>query len=90
MSAAKKRINDLIVVEQATRTISDQYINQLTQADMEQLQSLQRELTVSIRLDRRQEDQEPRIYLEGLTRDVFSAESTVRSGTNSLQILTLN
>ncbi|XP_037535922.1 protein mono-ADP-ribosyltransferase PARP14 [Nematolebias whitei] len=75
---AKKRINELIVAEQATRTITDQYINQLTQADVEKLQSLQRELTVSIHLDRGQEDQEPRIHLEGLTREVFSAESAVR------------
>uniref|UniRef100_A0A3Q3AEE2 Poly [ADP-ribose] polymerase n=1 Tax=Kryptolebias marmoratus TaxID=37003 RepID=A0A3Q3AEE2_KRYMA len=73
------KINELIVAEQATRTITDQYINQLTQADVAELQSLQRKLTVSLRLDRRQEDHEPRIHLEGLTRDVFSAESAVRT-----------
>lgn len=74
------------MAEQATRTVTDQYINQLTQADVEKLQSLQRELTVSIHLDRGQEEQEPRIHLEGLTRDVLSAESTVRSGnTRSLK-----
>ncbi|XP_017288568.1 protein mono-ADP-ribosyltransferase PARP14-like [Kryptolebias marmoratus] len=78
VSLAKRRINELIVAEQATRTITDQYINQLTQADVAELQSLQRKLTVSLRLDRRQEDHEPRIHLEGLTRDVFSAESAVR------------
>ncbi|XP_013872543.1 poly [ADP-ribose] polymerase 14 [Austrofundulus limnaeus] len=78
VSSAKKKINDLILAEHATSTISDQYINQLTLADVDQLRALQRELTVSIRLDRGQEDQEPRIHLEGLTRDVFRAESTVR------------
>lgn len=90
MSSAKKRINDLIVAEQASSTVTDQYIKQLSQADLDQLRALQRELTVSIRLDRGREDQEPRILLEGLTRDVFRAESTVRSGTIRLQILTFN
>ncbi|XP_038559136.1 protein mono-ADP-ribosyltransferase PARP14-like [Micropterus salmoides] len=78
VSLAKKRIQEVIVAEQAERTITDQYINQLSQADMDQLKALQRELTVSIRLDKGQEDQEPKIHLEGLTRDVFTAEATVR------------
>lgn len=69
------------MAEQAERTITDQYISQLSQADMDQLKALQRELTVSIRLDKGQEDQEPKIHLEGLTRDVFTAEATVRSVT---------
>uniref|UniRef100_A0A3P9PUJ0 Poly [ADP-ribose] polymerase n=1 Tax=Poecilia reticulata TaxID=8081 RepID=A0A3P9PUJ0_POERE len=76
---AKKRISELILNEQAQRTIRDQYINQFTQADMDELKALQRNLTVSIRLDRGQEDQEPRIHLEGLTRDVLTAESDIRS-----------
>lgn len=79
MSQAKKRITELIVAEQAQKTITDPYISQLTQADMEQLGNLQRKLTVSIRLDKGLEDQEPKIHLEGLTRDVFTAESEVRS-----------
>ncbi|XP_045890991.1 protein mono-ADP-ribosyltransferase PARP14-like [Micropterus dolomieu] len=78
VSLAKKRIQEVIVAEQAERTITDQYISQLSQADMDQLKALQRELTVSIRLDKGQEDQEPKIHLEGLTRDVFTAEATVR------------
>uniref|UniRef100_A0A3B4F1Y2 Poly [ADP-ribose] polymerase n=1 Tax=Pundamilia nyererei TaxID=303518 RepID=A0A3B4F1Y2_9CICH len=45
---------------------------------MEELKALQRELTVSIRLDKGAEDQDPEIHLEGLTRDVFTAESAVR------------
>ncbi|XP_031600671.2 protein mono-ADP-ribosyltransferase PARP14-like isoform X1 [Oreochromis aureus] len=78
LSQAKKRINDLIVAEQAQKTISDPFISQLSQADMEELKGLQRKLTVSIRLDKGTEDQDPEIHLEGLTRDVFTAESAVR------------
>ncbi|XP_030579267.1 protein mono-ADP-ribosyltransferase PARP14-like [Archocentrus centrarchus] len=74
----KKRINELILAEQAQKTISDPYINQLSQADMEELNALQRKLTVSIRLDKGAEDQDPEIHLEGLNRDVFTAESAVR------------
>lgn len=79
MSQAKKRIKELIVAEQAERTITDPYISQLSQADMDELKALQRQLTVSIRLDKGLEDQEPNIHLEGLTRDVFTAEAAVRS-----------
>ncbi|KAF3851557.1 hypothetical protein F7725_013329 [Dissostichus mawsoni] len=75
---AKKRIEELIVAEQAQNTITDQYISQLSQEDMDQLKALQRKLTVSIRLERGQEDQEPHIHLEGLTRDVYTAESAIR------------
>ncbi|KAL3975735.1 ryanodine receptor 1 [Sarotherodon galilaeus] len=69
-SQAKKRINDLIMTEQAQKTISDPCISQLSQADMEKLKALQRELTVSIRLDKGTEDQDPEIHLEGLTKDI--------------------
>lgn len=79
MSQAKKRIKELIVAEQAQRTITDQFINHLSQADMDELRALQRNLTVSIRLDKGMEDQEPKIHIEGLTRDVYTAESAVRS-----------
>lgn len=79
VSQAKKRIEELIVAEQAERTVIDPYISQLSQADMDELKALQRKLTVSIRLDRSLEDQEPNIHLEGLTRDVFTAEAAVRS-----------
>ncbi|XP_039902752.1 protein mono-ADP-ribosyltransferase PARP14-like isoform X3 [Simochromis diagramma] len=78
LSEAKKRINDLILAEQAQKTISDPFISQLSQADMEELKALQRKLTVSIRLDKGAEDQDPEIHLEGLTRDVFTAESALR------------
>ncbi|XP_076747409.1 protein mono-ADP-ribosyltransferase PARP14 isoform X3 [Maylandia zebra] len=77
-SQAKKRIIEQIRTEQAQKTISDPCISQLSQADMEKLKALQRELTVSIRLDKGAEDQDPEIHLEGLTRDVYTAESAVR------------
>lgn len=76
---AKKRIEELIVAEQAERTITSLYIRQLSQADVDELKALQRQLAVSIRLDTGLEDQEPVIHLEGLTRDVFTAEASVRS-----------
>lgn len=79
MSQAKGRIKELILAEQAQRSITDTFISQLTQADVDELKALQRKLTVSIRLDRGQGGQEPTIHLEGLTRDVFTAESAVRS-----------
>ncbi|XP_071380642.1 protein mono-ADP-ribosyltransferase PARP14-like [Centroberyx affinis] len=75
---AKQRIKQMIVAEQAEKTITDPFIAELSQANMEELKALQRKLTVSIRLERRQGDQEPHIHLEGLTRDVFTAESAIR------------
>lgn len=79
LSMAKKRMNDLVLAEQAQRTISDQYISHFSQDDITELQNLQRKLTVSIRLERGQEEQESRIHLEGLTRDVLTAESDIRN-----------
>ncbi|KAM4615976.1 protein mono-ADP-ribosyltransferase PARP14-like isoform 2-T2 [Polymixia lowei] len=73
----KQRIVDLIVAEQAQNTIIDPYISKLSQTDMEELKALQRKLTVSIRLEKSQ-DQEPFIQLEGLTRDVYTADSSIR------------
>uniref|UniRef100_UPI003AAA2BFC protein mono-ADP-ribosyltransferase PARP14-like n=1 Tax=Centroberyx gerrardi TaxID=166262 RepID=UPI003AAA2BFC len=78
VSQTKQRIKQLIVAEQIESTITDPFIDELSQADMEELKALQRKLTVSIRLERRQRDQEPHIHLEGLTRDVFTAESAIR------------
>uniref|UniRef100_A0A3B4FEP5 Poly [ADP-ribose] polymerase n=1 Tax=Pundamilia nyererei TaxID=303518 RepID=A0A3B4FEP5_9CICH len=77
-SQAKKMIIEQIRTEQAQKTISDPCISQLSQADMEKLKALQRELTVSIRLDKGTEDQDPEIHLEGLTRDVYTAEDIIR------------
>lgn len=84
MSQAKRKISELIELEQAEATITDHYIGHLSQADMDQLKALQRKLTVSIRLDLL-EDQEPKIHLEGLTRDVYTAESAVRSARPFIQ-----
>lgn len=78
-SQAKKRIIEQIRTEQEQKTISDPCISQLSQADMEKLKALQRELMVSIHLDKGAEDQDPEIHLEGLTRDVYTAESAIRS-----------
>lgn len=73
------------MAEQAERTIIDPYISHLSQADVDQLRALQRKLTVSIRLDKGLEDQEPNIHLEGLTRDVFTADSAVRSAQSFME-----
>ena len=78
------------MAEQAQNTITDQYISQLSQEDMDQLKALQRKLTVSIRLERGQEDQEPHIHLEGLTRDVYTAESAIRSADPVMEEKTIN
>lgn len=82
MSLAKRRIKELIEAEQARRTITEPYIRELSKADLDELRSLQKQLTVSITLDRGLEDQEPSIHVEGLTRDVFTAEAEVRSANN--------
>lgn len=79
MDLAKKRILELIQNEQATRTIKDEYIRQLTQADVLELESLQKQLTISIHLNTGLDEEEASICLEGLTRDVFSADAVIRS-----------
>ncbi|XP_075881704.1 protein mono-ADP-ribosyltransferase PARP14-like isoform X2 [Nelusetta ayraudi] len=78
LSQAKQRINELIVAEHAVKTIKDHYISQLSQADMDKISALQRQLTVSISLEMGGWDQEPSIRLEGLTRDVFTADAELR------------
>lgn len=82
VNVAKERITDLIMHEQAKRTISDQYINQLSPADVKELNDLQKKLTVSIYLERGKNEEEPKIHLEGLTRDVYSADASIRSATS--------
>lgn len=84
LSLAKERIEKMIVAEHAVRTITDPYISKLTQADFEQLRALQRKLTVSIRQDKGLEDQEPNIHVEGLTRDVYTAEAEIRLANRKL------
>lgn len=79
LSQAKQRIRDLIVAEHAVKTIKDPHISQLSQADMDEISALQRQLTVSISLEKGGLDKEPSIRLEGLTRDVFTADAELRS-----------
>lgn len=66
------------MVEHAEKAIRDPYISHLSQADMNEIGALQRELTVRISLENGLQDQEPFIRLEGLTRDVFTADAEVR------------
>uniref|UniRef100_A0A8C6U5I6 Macro domain-containing protein n=1 Tax=Neogobius melanostomus TaxID=47308 RepID=A0A8C6U5I6_9GOBI len=73
---AKKRIEVLIISELAQRTISDPVLVYLTQADVDRLRELQRSLTVQITLERKSEG--TCVHLEGLTRDVSTAESAIR------------
>ncbi|XP_020792036.2 LOW QUALITY PROTEIN: protein mono-ADP-ribosyltransferase PARP14-like [Boleophthalmus pectinirostris] len=77
ITQTKLRIEDLIVTEQAERTISDPLLVHLTQSDVKRLSEMQKSLTVKITLERRNPE-EPTIRLEGLTRDVSAAESEVR------------
>lgn len=83
VNQAKKRIKDLIMAEQAERTIRVPGLSQLTQADLNELMALQKQLMVNIRLDKGLEDQELIIHLDGLTREVFTAEAAVRSANSS-------
>ncbi|RVE68775.1 hypothetical protein OJAV_G00095060 [Oryzias javanicus] len=78
VNEGKKRITQLIVAEQAKRTISDPYIRQLSQTHMEELNNLQKRLTMRIHLERGREEEETKIILEGLTRDVSEAEAEIR------------
>lgn len=66
------------MAEHAEKAIRDPYISHLSQADMNEIGALQRELTVRISLENGLQDQEPFIHLEGLTRDVFTADAEVR------------
>ena len=76
VSAAKAQIENLIVKEQTKEDIKSQHIQQLSQRDLEELQALQKELSVSVRLEKKGPDSV--IRLEGLTRDVLTAHKKVR------------
>ncbi|CAL9707735.1 unnamed protein product [Knipowitschia caucasica] len=78
ISVAKKKIEDWILTEQAHRTITDPILVQLGSSDVQLLKELQKNLTVQIRLETKNPE-EACIHLEGLTRDVSTAESAVRS-----------
>lgn len=79
MALAKKRILDIIKLEHKTLTIKDEYLSHLTQADMVELEDLQRELSIRIHLNMPLDDQEPSIILEGMTIDINTASTKIRS-----------
>ncbi|KAI4878324.1 hypothetical protein NFI96_031569 [Prochilodus magdalenae] len=76
LNEARELISSFIVKEQASSSIRDSAINRFTREDAETLTNLQRELTVSIQLNKT--GSQPIITVEGLTRDVVKAESTIR------------
>ncbi len=76
LSEAKDMINSLILREHVTIPIRDPAITHFTKEDGEMLNAMQRELTVSVRLEKKGQDSV--ITLGGLTRDVHSAESRIR------------
>nr|XP_055064621.1 protein mono-ADP-ribosyltransferase PARP14-like [Misgurnus anguillicaudatus] len=76
LNKARDMINSLIIREYVNIPIRDPAIGHFTREDAEMLNAMQRELTVSMKLDRK--DQDPVIRLEGLTRDVHIAESRIR------------
>ncbi|ROL54816.1 Poly [ADP-ribose] polymerase 14 [Anabarilius grahami] len=73
---AKDMINSFLVREHLTIPIRDPDIAHFTKEDVEMLNSMQREFTVSVQLEKKGQDSV--ITLEGLTRDVHSAESRIR------------
>ncbi len=73
---AKNMINSMILREHVTIPIRDPAITHFTKEDGEMLNGMQRELTISVRLEKKGQDSV--ITLEGLTRDVHSAESRIR------------
>uniref|UniRef100_A0A8C2BU27 Poly [ADP-ribose] polymerase n=1 Tax=Cyprinus carpio TaxID=7962 RepID=A0A8C2BU27_CYPCA len=77
LSEAKDMISSLILREHVTIPIHDPAIAHFTREDGEMLNAMQRELTVSVRLEKKGQDSV--ITLEGLTRDVHTAESCIRN-----------
>uniref|UniRef100_A0A673XIT1 Poly [ADP-ribose] polymerase n=1 Tax=Salmo trutta TaxID=8032 RepID=A0A673XIT1_SALTR len=76
VSRARDWVKNLIVKEQTEKTIKNPYISQLSQGDVEKLQAMQRELTVRICLEKKGPDS--LIRLEGLSRDVLTADGLIR------------
>ncbi|XP_051540548.1 protein mono-ADP-ribosyltransferase PARP14-like isoform X2 [Myxocyprinus asiaticus] len=72
---AREMINTLIIKEQMNIPICDPAIAHFTKEDVEMLNAMQRELTVSFKLEKK--GQHSVITLEGLTRDVHIAESRI-------------
>ncbi|KAI7793217.1 protein mono-ADP-ribosyltransferase PARP14-like [Triplophysa rosa] len=76
LNTARDMINSMIIKEYVNIPIHDTAIGHFTKEDAEMLSAMQRELSVSIKLEMK--DQDPIITLEGLTRDVHIAESRIR------------
>ncbi|XP_056103818.1 protein mono-ADP-ribosyltransferase PARP14 isoform X2 [Rhinichthys klamathensis goyatoka] len=76
LKEARDMINSLIVREHLTVPICDPAIANFTKEDVETLKGMQREFTVSVQLEKKGQDSV--VTLEGLTRDVHSAESRIR------------
>ncbi|KAK7120425.1 hypothetical protein R3I94_020427 [Phoxinus phoxinus] len=76
LKEARDMINNLIVREHLTIPIRDPAIAHFTKEDVEILNGMQREFTVSVQLEKKGQDSV--ITLEGLTRDVHCSESRIR------------
>ncbi|KAF4108227.1 hypothetical protein G5714_010986 [Onychostoma macrolepis] len=76
LSEAKDMISSLILQEHVTIPIPDPAITHFTSKDAETLNVMQRELTVSVWLEKKGQDSV--ITLEGLTRDVHTAENHIQ------------
>ncbi|XDV54097.1 hypothetical protein PO909_022466 [Leuciscus waleckii] len=76
LKEARDIIRSLIVREHLTVPICDPAIAHFTREDVEILNGMQREFTVSVQLEKKGQDSV--VTLEGLTRDVHCAESRIR------------
>ncbi|XP_073672141.1 protein mono-ADP-ribosyltransferase PARP14-like [Paramisgurnus dabryanus] len=76
LNKARDMVNNLISREFQNITIRDPAIGHFTKEDAEMLSAMQRELDVTIKLERKEQDSA--ITLEGLTKDVHTAESRIR------------
>uniref|UniRef100_A0A673LIG0 Poly [ADP-ribose] polymerase n=1 Tax=Sinocyclocheilus rhinocerous TaxID=307959 RepID=A0A673LIG0_9TELE len=83
LSEARDMVNSLILREHVTIPIHDPAIAHFTREDVETLNAMQRELTVSVRLEKKGQDSV--ITLEGLTRDVQIADSRIRDMTRKVE-----
>ncbi|XP_056323301.1 protein mono-ADP-ribosyltransferase PARP14 isoform X2 [Danio aesculapii] len=76
LTEAKEMIKNFIIQEHLTIPIHDPAIAHFTREDVEMLNGMQKELTVSVKLEKKGQDSV--VTMEGLTRDVHTAESRVR------------
>ncbi|XP_030648867.1 protein mono-ADP-ribosyltransferase PARP14-like [Chanos chanos] len=76
VSQAKEMIRSLILKEQLETKIEEDTIAHFTQEETDKLKALQKELTVSIKMEKK--GRNSFIFVEGLTRDVFSADQRIR------------